>query len=417
MKAMGTMENSRILLMTVGTGTAGKTSRLEEGLVNTLRQVKPRAYWLLPSADPASLSVADYVREACPNGFQSAGPDELYLYVSQPDDLFACRAAARTTIRAMRAGLRPGERLIVNPTSGTKQMSAGAVLAALDEGVGDIQFIAGERADGVVITGCEKVVAFDTAAFFRERALREADALYRAGAFKAAADLLQRADADVFRRESALCRCLHEWHRLNYAVAAGLAATVAEPMRRRLMDLAGDVENGRLTEAVLADLIGGADDLRRWDEHEEAAARYYKAVEYAARLRLALAIGHPPPFGIEQLRALPIDRQTHAQLRENPDKTCTPGLQLTMRLLQATGDDLSAAFLNNHALNKALARRNWTVHEIRPVSAAESQSLCDLMRNLLRPCFPAACAADARNLRPADLLGEQKTENGRRNTE
>ena len=38
-----------LLILTVGTGTAGKRSEVAQGLVNTIRQVPPRKFWLVPS--------------------------------------------------------------------------------------------------------------------------------------------------------------------------------------------------------------------------------------------------------------------------------------------------------------------------------------------------------------------------------
>ena len=51
------MTNS--LILTVGTGTAGKHSDIAQGLANTIRQVRPRKFWLLPSASEKSISVTE----------------------------------------------------------------------------------------------------------------------------------------------------------------------------------------------------------------------------------------------------------------------------------------------------------------------------------------------------------------------
>ena len=48
-----------LLILTVGTGTAGKHSDVEEGLANTIRRVQPRKFWLVPSASEKSTPVAD----------------------------------------------------------------------------------------------------------------------------------------------------------------------------------------------------------------------------------------------------------------------------------------------------------------------------------------------------------------------
>ena len=69
----------------------------------------------------------------------------------------------------------PSDRLLVNPTSGTKQMSVAAVLAALDEEVGMVIFTVGDRADGVVKTGTERMAEVNTAEFYLQQDLAQAD--------------------------------------------------------------------------------------------------------------------------------------------------------------------------------------------------------------------------------------------------
>ncbi len=54
---------NHLFIFTVGTGTAGKHSNVASGLANTIRQVRPRKFWLVPSASENSTPVADLVRE------------------------------------------------------------------------------------------------------------------------------------------------------------------------------------------------------------------------------------------------------------------------------------------------------------------------------------------------------------------
>jgi hypothetical protein len=367
------------LVLTIGTGTAGKSSNLPQGILNTLRQAKPVAYWLVPSSSPDSIATADLIRADHPQGFQSWSESAPYRLIEAPDDLPSCRATLRDVIAAARARLPADGRLVVNPTSGTKQMSAGATLAALDEEIGEIVFTVGDRADGVVVTGTERMAGFATDQFLMERALREADMLYRSGAFLAAEKLLSRwrgrLEADRVMR---VARCAHEWHRLNYRAAATAAAVFDETIRCHLDGLAGDVASGQPSERVLADLVAGADDLREWGDAEEAATRYYKSIEYAARMRICANLGVKPPFRPEHF----------AELRLREPVRCPPGLNQMMEILQALGDPMADGFTDS--LRKALRARNESMHDIRPVEAREAQYLCDRMRNFLAPIFPLA---------------------------
>ena len=180
---------SDLLILTVGTGTAGKTSNLAQGLVNTLKKSAPRLYWLVPSISPDSIETANLIRENYPNGFTKASHSDFFT-IKNPDDIFECRNTMRSVIKEARQYLKEGEKLILNPTSGTKQMSAGATLAAIDEEIGEIVFTIGERADGVVKTGTERLIPFSSRLFLMERDMRIANELFRSGSYKATADIL-----------------------------------------------------------------------------------------------------------------------------------------------------------------------------------------------------------------------------------
>jgi hypothetical protein len=125
-----------LLILTVGTGTAGKHSNVASGLARTIDLCAPRLFWLVPSASEKSWPVADLIRESVEHthtgAFRPWSTDEPYRTIADPDDIHQCRTVLREVIAEARKQLKPGERLMVNPTSGTKQMSAGATLAGLD---------------------------------------------------------------------------------------------------------------------------------------------------------------------------------------------------------------------------------------------------------------------------------------------
>jgi hypothetical protein len=57
-----------VLIFTAGTGMAGKPSNVAQGLANTIRQVRPRKFWLVPSASPNWTTLADIVRASAATG-------------------------------------------------------------------------------------------------------------------------------------------------------------------------------------------------------------------------------------------------------------------------------------------------------------------------------------------------------------
>ncbi len=394
-----------LLILTVGTGTAGQHSDLHAGLTATIRAIRPRRYWLAPSADKNSIAMAEMIRDACPDVFTPQNEAASFFIIPKHDDIFDCRAVMRQAIAAAKPHLHADEKLLVNPTSGTKQMSAGATLAALDEEIGDLVFTVGERADGVVKTGTERLASFATRDFFMERDIRSADLLFRNGAYRAAAQLLAcYTDSPGVGKARARGLCMFEWQRLNYALAATQASLFDQSLSAYLRGLARDVTDSRPTLAILSDLLRGADELRHLDDCEEAITRYYKALEYAMRLRLAQATQTTPPFQIQDLQKLPLPAKLFGELHIRNDGMTSPGLAWMLQALAHLGDPLAMACQADKALLRKLRARNEQVHEIRPVQPAEAQSFCDRLNSLFTQNMPELADAGAQAPRPPDTL-------------
>ena len=384
----------KLLILTVGTGTAGKHSDVAQGLANTIRLVRPRRFWLVPSISERSLPVADLIRESVADldVFQPWSADAPYRPIANPDSLSDCRQSVREVIQAVRRQIRPGEKLIVNPTSGTKQMSAGATLAALDEEVDVIAFTVGERADGVVKTGTERIESFNLEEFLAERALREAGRLFDAGAFDGAARLLephQSLPQAVQAREVALC--LHHWQRLDFKEARRVAARSTAPAmvasRSRLDALA---RSNELSPSVLAELLHSAAELGRWGAYEDCLARCYRALELAAKLRLAQEHHIHPPYALEDLvdAAPSLAKKLQALAR---DGRCSLGLRSSFEVLEALGDALANDYFADRPLRDLLNLRNETIagHGTENISPAQATEAARRLDALLAPHFPS----------------------------
>ena len=379
------------LILTVGTGTAGKHSNLAAGLRKTLELMAPDYFWLVPSASEDSIIVAELVREGI-SGFQPWEGDTVpYRCIAQHDSLADCRAAVREVIAvARRAG--KGARLLVNPTSGTKQMSAGATLAALDEGVGEIVFTVGERADGVVVTGTEKMETFDPSAFFAERDLATAADLYAAGAFDAAARLLARHDSLAHPRE--LAACWHEWDRLNYEAARKIAAASAcpalIPLRGHLQALAQAARNGEPPSVlIVADILDNAAHHLRRGDTEAALVTACKAVEMGLRFALWSQTELTDPYDLDRLNKLPLPAKMQERFRStsNDNRTTVLGLRQVAEILKHLGDPVAAAF-NDGTLQVSVRIRNDLTHKVRAVTTSEATGAVSSARAFLRLLQP-----------------------------
>ena len=352
-----------LLILTVGTGTAGKYSDLLSGLRTTVEKLAPRQFWLVPSTFPDSLAIAKLLAENTP------GCQGLFS-LEHPDDLESCRQHIRNVIVTARSALQPGERLLVNPTSGTKQMTAAATLAALDELVGDIVFTTGDRADGVVITGTERITAFEPAAFFRERDLKLAQEFFEAGDFYAAERVLKPHN-HVLASQWATAFTCHHWRRFDYDKA-------------KCYDQGLGLGN-RTSFDILADIFAWADHAIRHGDPDEGMRLTYKALERAARFALEEKTGIRPNeagrYAVQSLVAL-----NTTLLLEGRGEQVALGLQELIRVLRDMGHALGLGF--DSALYGLAIIRNEATHLIRPVEAREAQAFHDRALNLIRSAWP-----------------------------
>lgn len=217
---------SDLLIMTVGIGTAGRYSDIASGLRRTIELLNPRQFWLIPSASEDSQTIADLVSEGLAT-FAALSSGKRYWVVTDPFDLETCRSTMREAFRYIRQELQPGERLFINPTSGTKQMTLAIALAALDEDIGGIIFTEGVRREGVVQTGTERLVSFDAANYFLERDFNTANELFAVGNFFAASKLLEAHKA-ILRQAYATALMCHHWQRFDYRNATSVASGLDE---------------------------------------------------------------------------------------------------------------------------------------------------------------------------------------------
>lgn len=158
-----------IYICTVGTGTTGKHSNLPQGLINAIGKRAPAQAILMPSSSSDSITTAELVVEE----LEHRGiPALVGASFSDFDDLVGCRREMADLLRTQRKE-NPEAHIILNATSGTKQMTTAAVLAGIQCDADDLEFIAGQRADGVVKTGTERLIQISGRRFRGEQAARQ----------------------------------------------------------------------------------------------------------------------------------------------------------------------------------------------------------------------------------------------------
>jgi CRISPR-associated protein (TIGR02710 family) len=383
--------NESVLVLTVGTGTAGKESNVANGLIQAVRATAPSHYYLVPSASPDSLAVAEIVEMGCRavTPLATFSPESPFFRLQDPDDICGCTESLRGFLSAIRER-HPGARLVVNPTSGTKQMTAAAVLAALDCQVEELQFVGGPRLDGVVRTGQEQLRPFSPRAFLAQRARGEVHALIRGGGYGFAVALAGRYLPEL-ETEHALAETLGHWDRIRYADAHKSAARLPKPLAATLRQTLGMLMQGNAAQPIarLADLAAGAERWLALDRPEETVVRLYRLLEMAGKARLT-HYGMTEPYTLEMLPSN-LPRSLRESLRPRTgQKRLLLGFRDVCDILASLGDDFGKEVRTDPDVEDLAELRNNSVygHGTRGVTTARMRRLAQSVLSLVCRYYP-----------------------------
>ena len=273
-----------VYVCTVGTGTAGKTSNVNEGIAASIKFRNPEYCYLLPSVSPDSIAVAQLVQE----GVAGSGikiKDSGIIPLTSHDDILRCRQEIRVIFRDLKKSL-PQCEIILNPTSGTKQMTSAAMLAAIDEGIEQIEYISGPRQDGVIITGQEQISSVSARGILAEYAGRNALSLLNGGAYQGAAELM-KSYKELLPQTSAAAAVLAARNRFNYRGAIQACNTIDSSFWQEQRQLLNQMTLAAWPSPVhLADMLNFVTRQLEFDEREEALAMLYRLCEAACKVRI-----------------------------------------------------------------------------------------------------------------------------------
>ncbi|MBF0214042.1 MAG: TIGR02710 family CRISPR-associated protein [Magnetococcales bacterium] len=385
-----------VLLLTVGTGDG---SRREETLYRPLRLSVLDGHWsqviLLPSLVTEEWA-GEVMRDLAPIPVEVKPlPNE-----GDEDDADRCfdhfdRILAELKTEGVKSNL-----MAVDPTRGTKMMSAALTLAAVRHDVPRLRYITGQRDQrGMVTPGTERIAQFTTTRIMASHRLEDAVSLFRHGNFAAVLDLLPDPAHPLtllywpeefhatLGAARALARFYEAWDRLNHreAHAVGLpdaealngawkpfypASQVLAWVEQLAMtfpeghDLAARKRKSLYLSRLMVDLW--ANGLRRIDHRqlEDAAVRAYRVLEMAGQMAL-FRHGHDSagldPHDSEIVRYVAkSDKSGNAPLSRTRDGLLMAGRERVTGLLKQFNDPLARVLieLGNSPIMSARVRND-----------------------------------------------------------
>lgn len=281
---------------------------------------------------------------------------------------------------------QPHARLIADYTGGTKSMTAGLALAAVDSEWCELNLIAGTRTD------LEKVR--DRSQFSRpiavwdlrgRRKLEEVQARLSRFDYAGAASMLERIGqmpisesfSDKVRAGLAICRGLDAWDRFNHDEAR----TLLQPYRPYLKEssiMLDDLCRVEPRDPYLRveDLFLNAERRAIQGRYDDAAARIYRALELIAQVRLRAK--HGIDTSNVDLQKIPAQRRASFERHRSDTGKIQIPLFPSWALLQELHDDhLGAWFAENKSkVQDFLGVRNSSIltHGLEPIDSARWQN-------------------------------------------
>ncbi len=380
------------LLLTVG-GTAAP-------LVHSLARVQPEAVVFVCSEETQATVVAVKQAAAADRSPQQT-PRHKTLIVDDPANLIDCHRRVSEGLDWLRGelGLHRDE-IRIDFTGGTKAMSAAAVLAAAPDGYRFL-YVSGTARDkngvGVVVSGEEDLrLPENPWTVLEEPEIRRLLEMAALGQWSAAEESVRRLidrsterGRPVFETLRRVLQGLAAWDRYEHAAAwkswndgqaptslANLAtaggyslltgfAKKCQPLAQQLGPLVNSPERiGTGPDGMVLDMLGNGDRQALRGHYDEAALRYYRAVELCVERRLRIL--HQTDNGEVREDQVPSPLREELLDREGkPAPVWKLGQFNSAKLLAALGDGAGTRLLARLVAKKldCQARNdNWLIH-------------------------------------------------------
>jgi CRISPR-associated protein (TIGR02710 family) len=392
---------AKTLIITLGTGAG-----VESGIARSIQVNHPDRICFVATRE--SLDTLKRVESKLGRPLTCDEP----CLVEDGNDVEDCCATVEQLIRATTETGGHPEEIFVDFTSGTKAMSAGAVLAAIGLECGGVVYVTGKRgANGRVISGTERVITIAPNRILIESRRRLIENLFNAFQYEACLRIIQdvrnrAADQDLqveWDHLSDLLQAYSWWDRFDHQKAlhhfsrlpkgwgerwhidtSRSKEMVSRIARQRERYAAtGDIKV-KYGDEMLADLLANAERRARQGKYDDAIARLYRAIELVAQLVLSRR-------GIDTSNARLEDFPD--SLRETYADASSPlriGQEKAFSLLQAMGEEIGRCYWENKTLRNYLGKRNSSIlaHGIEPVSQETYHELSREVHHLASIAFP-----------------------------
>jgi len=291
----------------------------------------------------------------------------------------------------------PSAQIYADYTGGTKSMSAGLVMAALENPNVELQLVTGNRSDLIKVEDGAQKTAYANIELIRfQRSLEPFKKSWQRYAYsEAEAGLKQlnsprdnslRARLNSFRD---LSHAFAEWDNFNHIDALQILQRYAPRLPNTIKPYIAigmrlnDIDDKKRDAARLYDLYLNALRRAHQGRFDDAIARVYRLIEWTAQWLLI------HQCGIDTGNVKADDIPESLQLSQNRDGQHQAGLYVAWQLIKHKTSGDAAAFIKQEekALLNHIKIRNQSIlaHGFRPIAKEEWTALADFMATKFIP--------------------------------
>ena len=379
----------RVLLMTVGTGTRPDVD-IAKPLVKSIKNSRPDLTCLIVTE-----ASEKHGRRIC----QEMGwPDDdvrwMMRKLPDPDNFEKVFLFVNETIQEIAARGYCTDDIEVDFTSGTKAMSAGALLASVLNRCGTAKYITGERRAGTVIDGTEEFRAISPSRVFALHDIRLVEEMIKNLRFAAAGSILAGLDreglgpdnASRIRELQSAVQGFSAWEIFDHRTAYNKLRTLTASETRDF-PIAPSPEAVEMLERlgkgikrpdadILADLYNNASRRGHEGKYDDAVARLYRLTELFAQQVLHREFRLDT--GDMELSLVPATlRDRFEKLRDSREGKIKIGLHAAYETLAKLGHRTGCLYMEDSTLQGLLRERNRSIlaHGLHPVPKSVYEGL------------------------------------------
>lgn len=336
------------LLMTVGTGIGGQvaTEDLAHAILFSIDNSNPDIVIFFGSEK--SKKTVESVKEQYLNEFEEEFDYFEFIHLEQIDDFKIYFEAFKRKIQEL-----DGYKIIIDYTSGTKTMTMSAAFTSMLYRK-NLYFVGGEREDGVVIRGTEKIISQNLYPIYDDLMISKIKELFNTNRFDAGKSLLEditKAKKDTYAN---LFDAYYYFDNVDHNKANKYFITkefIAEwPELKKQFSLNAKAlyhlnkeDSAMRPFYILGSLINNARRRAEETKYDDAIARLYRSLELIAQIKLN-------EYGIDTSDVeLDILNKHGVEQEFKPDFSGKIKLSLVQdyELLNNLGDDLGEFYIKN----------------------------------------------------------------------